>query len=118
MLQRFFIRLIIFTALSIGGAFLLVLLFGETKISSWLIISVLLLCIIYSGRWVAFHLGPAFHTLLRYGFIALLFGSVPGIIVVLILMACLFQVITIAVLIVGIGQILRELLEALRMDRK
>lgn len=118
MVQRFFVRIILFSLLSMGIVFLAHLLLGSFQLFSWLSGSFLLLCIIYSGRWVACHLGHLFSTLLKYGFVALVFGSIPGIILVFILLICLFQVVIIACLIVGAMGILMELIEAIRMDHE
>lgn len=119
MLQRFFIRLILFGLVSMAGsALILSLLFCEIPFFLWGEVSCLLLCIIYSGRWVIYHLGPTFNALLRYGFIALVFGSIPGIIMIIILLSCLIQIMIMVCYIVGTIEILMELVEAIRMDRE
>ena len=63
-------------------------------------------------------MGPTFNALLRYGFIALVFGSIPGIIMIIILLSCLIQIMIMVCYIVGTIEILMELVEAIRMDRE
>ena len=76
MVQRFFIRLILFGLVSMAGsALILSLLFCEIPFSLWGEVSCLLLCIIYSGRLVIYHLGPTFNALLRYYFVSLSYSD-------------------------------------------
>ena len=116
MMQRFLIRLLAFSLLSMAGSVFLLLLLGSLSFPLWLGGSLIILSLIYSGRLLAGRLGPAFSTLLKFGFAALVFGSIPGVIVILVLLACLWGVLPLICLAAGAVQILMELLEAIRLD--
>ena len=116
MMQRFLVRLGAFSLLSMVGSFFLLRLLDSLSFPLWLGGTLIVLSLVYSGRLLAGRLGPAFGTLLKFGFVALLFGSIPGVIVILVLLACLWGVLPLICLAAGAVQILMELLEAIRLD--
>lgn len=118
MKQRFLIRLVVFAALSMVGALILLLLTGGLRFSSWLEGSLMLLCFIYSGRLLITYVWPLFKSLFKYGLTSIVLGSIPGIIIILLLLIFLGSILPLICFIVGIVAMLRELWMAVRMDRE
>lgn len=115
MTERFFIRLSIFTILSAVMAGIYVYNNGGNFVA-FLSIAYIILSIIYSVRFLLDQASTLITSFAKLGFIAILAGSIPGIIVLLIMFIALASGLLVLSVCLGTFNILRELLSALKLD--
>lgn len=115
MKQRFVIRLGTFVLLALTVGFLLGISEGVSKRGS-LLFSGFLLCLFYSGRLLWPRLTQMFSMLLKAGFVSILFGSMPALLIVMVAAAFFSGALIAACVILGLFQILRELIQSILAD--
>lgn len=115
MKQRYAIRLGAFAALSLLAAFLIGLNCGF-DFPECILAGLFLLCLIYSARLLWTYFVPMLGQLAKMGFLAILLGSLPGLLVVLIALIFLSGVLMAACVILGCAEMIRELILAIQAD--
>lgn len=115
MKERFAIRFGVFALVSLLIGFLLGSSNGGT-FQDCLLASGFVLCLIYSGRLLWPIVSRGFSTLTKAGFVAILFGSLPAIVIVLIAMFFLAGFLLVLCVMLGIVQIIKELVKGIMMD--
>lgn len=115
MKQRFVIRLAAFMLMSLLAGFVLGISSG-VNIGGCILVSGFILCLIYSGRLLWPCVTQTLSTLMKAGFIAILFGSLPGIVIVLVVAFFLSGVLAMACIVLGCVQLIREFVESILAD--
>lgn len=108
-------RLVGFVLLSLLTGFVLGISNG-VSMAKCVLVSGFILCLIYSGRLLWPCVTQTLSTLLKAGFVAILFGSLPGIILVLVAAFLLSGVLAVACIVLGCVQIIRELVQSILAD--
>lgn len=111
MMKRWGIRFGVYGGLALAAGFL----FHGGR-DGWLATSFFLLCLIYSGRLLWTYVSPALGTLVRFGFLAVLFGSIPAILIILLIFFLFAGAMAVACILLGCIQIVLEFLSAVRAD--
>lgn len=75
-----------------------------------------ILCLVYSGRLLWSCFSPALGTLAKLGFLAIIFGSIPGVLIILIAFVLMGGILTTACFVLGCIQMGLELFSAIRAD--
>lgn len=115
MKQRFVIRLAAFVLLALLAGFVLGISSG-LSMGDCIPVSGFILCLIYSGRLLWPCVTQTLSTLMKAGFIAILFGSLPGIVIVLVAAFFLSGVLAVACIVLGCVQLIRELVQSILAD--
>lgn len=115
MKQRFVIRFTAFVLLALLAGFVLGISSG-LGMGDCILVSGFVLCLIYSGRLLWPCVTQTLSTLMKAGFIAILFGSLPGIVIVLVVAFFLSGVLAVACIVLGCVQLIRELVQSILVD--
>lgn len=115
MKQRFIIRFCVFLAVSLVGSLILTLIL-HLSFSDYFILSGLILSLIYSARLLKKYFIPLIGKAGKMSCLAFMLGSVPGIIISLIILLVLLFFFPVICIIAGFIQLIAEFISAVQAD--